>query len=77
MTQKQADLQKLLEMEQVRYKKAKKEQQQQQQNPLFETMKSLGKELNLDIYSGDKENHQKKRKKYSFLYRNKKMRLSK
>ena len=28
-------------------------------------MKSLEKELNLDIYSGDEENHQKKRKKYS------------
>ena len=59
MTQKQVDLQKLLEMEQARYKEAKKEQQQQQ-NPLFETMKSLEKELNLDIYSGDEENHQKK-----------------
>ena len=61
MTQKQVDLQKLLEMEQARYKEAKKEQQQQQQqNPLFETIKSLEKELNLDIYSGDEENHQKK-----------------
>ena len=64
MTQKQVDLQKLLEMEQARYKKAKKDQQQQQQqqNPLFETMKSLEKELYLDIYSGDEENHQKKKK---------------
>ena len=64
MTQKQVDLQKLLEMEQARYKEVKKEKQQQQ-NPLFETMKSLEKELNLDIYSGDEENHAKKRKKYS------------
>ena len=28
-------------------------------------MKSLEKELNLDIYSGDEENHPKKGKKYS------------
>ena len=52
MTQRQVDLQRLLEMEQ---------QQQYQkeeviiQNPLAETMKLLEKELNLDIYLDDKD----------------------
>ena len=61
MTQRQVDLQRLLEMEQ---------QQQYQkeeviiQNPLAETMKLLEKELNLDIYLDDKD-IKKNKKKYS------------
>ena len=61
MTQRQVDLQRLLEMEQ---------QQQYQkeeviiQNPLAETMKSLEKELNLDIYLDNKD-IKKNKKKYS------------
>ena len=52
MTQRQVDLQRLLEMEQ--------QQQYQKEeviikNPLAETMKSLEKELNLDIYLDNKD----------------------
>ena len=60
MTQKQVDLQKLLELEQQRHyqdfqaEELKKVITNIQQDPLAETMKSLEKELNLGIFSSDK-----------------------
>ena len=66
MTQKQVDLQKLLEMEQQgHYQDFQLEEKTAVvniQDPLAETMKSLERELNLDIYSSD-NNIQKKKKK--------------
>ena len=58
MTQKQVDLQKLLELEQQRhYQDFQVEESKAAvvniQDPLAETMKSLEKELNLDIFSSD------------------------
>ena len=62
MTQKQIELQKLILMEQEREKeRAKKELNQlltptkTTTYPLSETMKSLEKELNQDIFSNDKD----------------------
>ena len=60
MTQKQVDLQKLIELEQQRHyqdfqaRELKKAITNIQQDPLAETMKSLEKELNLGIFSSDK-----------------------
>ena len=60
MTQKQVDLQKLIELEQQRHYQdfqaveLKKAITNIQQDPLAETMKSLEKELNLGIFSSDK-----------------------
>ena len=58
MTQKQVDLQKLLELEQQRhYQDFQVEESKAAvrniQDQLAETMKSLEKELNLDIFSSD------------------------
>ena len=58
MTQKQVDLQKLLELEQQRHYQDFQVEESKAvvvniQDPLAETMKSLEKELNLDIFSSD------------------------
>ena len=76
MTQKQLELQKLISMEQLREKERSKKELNQlltetkttTSYPLSETMKSLEKELNLNIFSDDKDikNQEKKeKKKYS------------
>ena len=71
MTQKQVELQKLILMEQEREKKDQMNLKTNQiipkkmmNYPLSETMKSLEKELNLDIFLDDKD-LKKKKKKYS------------
>ena len=69
MTQKQIELQKLILMEQEREKEWSKKELNQlltatKTNPLSETMKSLEKELNQDIFSDDKD-LKKEKKKYS------------
>ena len=75
MTQKQVELQKLISMEQKREKEFSKKElielltpTQTTAYPLAETMKSLEKELNLDIYLDDKDlkkQEKKEKKKYS------------
>ena len=75
MTQKQLELQKLISMEQKREKEFSKKElmelltpTQTTSYPLSETMKSLEKELNLDIFSDDKDlkkQEKKEKKKYS------------
>ena len=75
MTQKQVELQKLISMEQKREKEFSKKElmelltpTQTTSYPLSETMKSLEKELNLDIFSDDKDlkkQEKKEKKKYS------------
>ena len=75
MTQKQVELQKLISMEQKREKEFSKKElmelltpTQTAVYPLAETMKSLEKELNLDIYLDDKDlkkQEKKEKKKYS------------
>ena len=71
MAQKQLELQKLILMEQEREKERKKKEMNQlltptktMTYPLSETMKSLEKELSLDIFSDDKD-LKKEKKKYS------------
>ena len=70
MTQKQLELQKLILMEQEREKEQLKVESNQSlipkkmTYPLLETMKSLEKELNLDIFLSDKD-LKKEKKKYS------------
>ena len=70
MTQKQLELQKLILMEQEREKEQLKVESNQSlipkkmTYPLLETMNSLEKELNLDIFLSDKD-LKKKKKKYS------------
>ena len=68
MTQKQVDLQKLLELEQQRhYQDFQVEESKAAvmniQDPLAETMKSLEKELNLDVFSSDNAIEKKKLQK--------------
>ena len=68
MTQKQVDLRKLLELEQQRhYQDFQVEESKaaavNTQDPLAETMKSLEKELNLDIFSSDNAFEKKNYKK--------------
>ena len=75
MTQKQVELQKLISMEQKREKEFSKKElmelltpTQMANYPLSETVKSLEKELNLDIYLDDKDlkkQEKKEKKKYS------------
>ena len=75
MTQKQLELQKLVSMEQKREKEFSKKElmelltpTQTTNYPLSEAMKSLEKELNLDIFSDDKDlekQEKKEKKKYS------------
>ena len=75
MTQKQIELQKLISMEQEREKEFSKKElmellapTQTTTFPLEKTMKSLEKELNLDIYLDDKDlkkQEKKEKKKYS------------
>ena len=68
MTQRQVDLQRLLELEQQRDFQQQSQEvkeivvQQKQQNPLSKTMESLEKELNLDIFLSDKYIKKKKEK---------------
>ena len=70
MTQKQLELQKLILMEQEREKEQLKVESNQSlipkkmTYPLLETMNSLEKELNLDIFLSDKD-LKKEKKKYS------------
>ena len=68
MTQKQVDLQKLLELEQQRhYQDFQVEESKAAvvniQDLLAETMKSLEKEVNLDIFSSDNAIEKKKLQK--------------
>ena len=74
MTQQQVELQKLILMEQKREKERLTKESNQLlkaqaiSNPLSETMKSLEKELNLDIFLNDKDfkkEEKKEKKKYS------------
>ena len=69
MTQRQVDLQRLIELEQQRHyqdlqeKSEIKETLKNIQNPLQETMNSLEKDLNLDIFLSDKDFAKKKIKR--------------
>ena len=71
MTQKQVDLQKLLELEQQRHyqdfqaEELKKAITSIQKDPLAKTMKSLEKELNLNIFSSDKAINKKTKSEIS------------
>ena len=70
MTQRQVDLQKLLELDRKRYQESQQLEKKDVvvaniPNPLHETITSLENEVNLDIFLSDKDNSKKEAKKYS------------